>query len=173
MRAAELQLLPSDAFARATTDLPLPPLDARLLSARQASRAPLSAESVARCARAVNVSSWSASGDTPILLTYATGALDAHGVAYNASAARHPAARAAAAQEGGAGGGGARLQHPWLLHANGHHYQMRAPVLAPVLELYATPARRAALLDYPILLLEGAHATCEVTTLRAVMNMSR
>ena len=53
-------------------------------------------------------------------------------------------------------------QHPWLLHANGRHYQMKSPSIAPLLEVYTRAAVVAPLLDHPVLLLEGAHAACEV-----------
>jgi hypothetical protein len=60
------------------------------------------------------------------------------------------------------------VEWPWLVHANGRHYQMQSAALAPLLALYTSRAEE--LLEYPVLLLEGAHAVCEVTTLRTLMN---
>ena len=69
-----MDALPTRAFDP-STPLPLPRLSQHQLRAKQRSRAPLTDDDVARCARAIASSSWSA-GDGPVLLSYATGTFD-------------------------------------------------------------------------------------------------
>ena len=59
---------------------------------------------------------------------------------------------------------------PWMVHSNGYHFVLKSPVLAPIMRRYEGYPPR--LLAHPVLLVDGGHVTCEVTTLGNLMNMT-
>ena len=59
---------------------------------------------------------------------------------------------------------------PWMVHSNGYHFVLKSPVLAPIMRRYEGYPPR--LLAHPVLLVDGGHVTCEVTTLGNLMNLT-
>ena len=63
-----------------------------------------------------------------------------------------------------------RPSRPWLLHSNGKHSRLQEEVLAPMLRLYDHPT--AELLHHPVLILDGFHHLCNVTTIADLLASS-